>query len=67
MARLAPGLFGSSEQGADTLVWLATHPEALVPGGYFAWRAPFTATGRSTDPARARRLWQSSLAAVSQH
>jgi NAD(P)-dependent dehydrogenase (short-subunit alcohol dehydrogenase family) len=66
LAGLAPGLFRSSEQGADTLVWLATAPDALVPGGYFAWRAPFTATGRSTDPDRARRLWQSSLAAVGQ-
>jgi NAD(P)-dependent dehydrogenase (short-subunit alcohol dehydrogenase family) len=63
-ARLAPGLFHSSDEGADTLVWLATDPAALVPGGYFTRRAPFTATGRSTDPARARRLWQSSLAAV---
>jgi NAD(P)-dependent dehydrogenase (short-subunit alcohol dehydrogenase family) len=66
LAGLAPGLFRSSEQGADTLVWLATAADALVPGGYFAWRAPFTATGRSTDPDRARRLWQSSLAAVGQ-
>ena len=64
LARLAPGLFRSSEQGADTLVWLATDPGALVPGGYFAWRAPFAATGRSTDPGRAQRLWESSLAAV---
>jgi hypothetical protein len=64
VARFAPGLFRSSEQGADTLVWLATDPDALVPGGYFAWRAPFTATGRSTAPDRAHRLWQSSLAAV---
>jgi NAD(P)-dependent dehydrogenase (short-subunit alcohol dehydrogenase family) len=64
LAKLAPGLFRSSDQGADTLVWLATAPEALLPGGYFASRAPFTATGRSTDPARARRLWQASLALV---
>jgi NAD(P)-dependent dehydrogenase (short-subunit alcohol dehydrogenase family) len=64
VARLAPGLFSSSEQGADTLVWLATATDALVPGGYFSGRAPFMATGRSTDPARAQRLWESSLAAV---
>jgi NAD(P)-dependent dehydrogenase (short-subunit alcohol dehydrogenase family) len=64
VARFAPGLFRSSEEGADTLVWLATDPDALVPGGYFASRAPFAATGRSTNPDRARRLWQSSLAAV---
>jgi len=66
LARLAPGLFRSSEQGADTLVWLATDPDALIPGGYFARRAPLPATGRSTNPARAQRLWQSSLAAVGQ-
>jgi NAD(P)-dependent dehydrogenase (short-subunit alcohol dehydrogenase family) len=64
VARLAPGVFRSTEQGADTLVWLATDPEAPIPGGYFAGRAPFPATGRSTSPARARRLWQASLKAV---
>jgi NAD(P)-dependent dehydrogenase (short-subunit alcohol dehydrogenase family) len=64
MAGLAPGFFRTSEQGADTLIWLATDPHALIPGGYFAQRAPFTATGRSTDPDRARRLWQSSIRAV---
>ncbi|WP_239118334.1 SDR family NAD(P)-dependent oxidoreductase [Paractinoplanes ferrugineus] len=64
VASLAPGLFRSTEQGADTLVWLATAPEALIPGGYFAWRAPFKATPRSTSKARAERLWNSSLSAV---
>ncbi|GIF22438.1 hypothetical protein Ate02nite_51680 [Paractinoplanes tereljensis] len=64
LAGLAPGLFRSSEQGAETLLWLATAPDALLPGGYFAGRTPFAATKRSKDPARARRLWQSSLAAV---
>jgi NAD(P)-dependent dehydrogenase (short-subunit alcohol dehydrogenase family) len=64
VARLAPGVFRSAEQGADTLVWLATAPEAPVPGGYFAGRAPLTATGRSTSPARAHRLWEASLEAV---
>ncbi|WP_305783034.1 SDR family NAD(P)-dependent oxidoreductase [Symbioplanes lichenis] len=63
---LGKSFFRTSEQGADTLVWLATDPAALVPGGYFACRTPFAATGRSTDPARARRLWQSSLRAVGQ-
>jgi NAD(P)-dependent dehydrogenase (short-subunit alcohol dehydrogenase family) len=64
MAKLAPGLFRTAEQGADTLVWLATDRGALVPGGYFAWRRPFGATGRSTDPGRAARLWTASLSAV---
>ena len=63
-AKLAPGLFRTSEQGADTLVWLANDPAGLVPGGYFAWRRPFAATPRSTSAARAGRLWTASLAAV---
>ena len=64
-AKLAPGLFRTSADGADTLLWLATDPAALVPGGYFAWRKPFAATPRSTNPERARRLWRASRAAVS--
>ncbi|GAA2709095.1 hypothetical protein [Actinoplanes palleronii] len=46
------------------LVWLATAPEALLPGAHVASRSPFTATTRSTYPTRAQRLWQSSLTAV---
>ena len=57
-------VFQSSERGADTLLWLADDPAAAVPGGYFAWRRPFVATGRSVDPVRARLLWEASLAAV---
>jgi NAD(P)-dependent dehydrogenase (short-subunit alcohol dehydrogenase family) len=64
MAKLVPGLFRTPEQGARTLLWLANDPTALVPGGYFAGKRPFAATGRSTDTARARRLWEASLAAV---
>ena len=63
-AKLAPGVFRTSEQGADTLVWLATDPAGLVPAGHFAWRRPFVATPRSTNADRARRLWTTSLAAV---
>ncbi len=63
-AKLAPGVFRSNEEGADTLVWLASDPAALVPGGYFAWRRPFAATPRSTDARRARRLWDASAAAT---
>jgi NAD(P)-dependent dehydrogenase (short-subunit alcohol dehydrogenase family) len=63
-AKLAPGVFRSNEEGADTLVWLASDPAALVPGGYFAWRRPFGATPRSTDAGRARRLWDASAAAT---
>jgi len=57
-------VFRSPEQGADTLLWLADDPAGAVPGGYFAWRRPFGATGRSVDPVRARQLWEASLAAV---
>jgi NAD(P)-dependent dehydrogenase (short-subunit alcohol dehydrogenase family) len=63
---LAKLVFRSPEQGADTLLWLADDPAAAVPGGYFAWRRPFGATGRSVDPRRARLLWEASLAAVRQ-
>ncbi len=59
-----PVLFQSVEQGADTLVWLATDGAALAPGEYFAFRRPFAASPRSTDAERARRLWRASLAAV---
>jgi NAD(P)-dependent dehydrogenase (short-subunit alcohol dehydrogenase family) len=64
LARLVPGLTVSSATAAQTLVWLATDPAALIPGGYFAFGAPFVATPRSTDPVRAARLWTASLAAA---
>ena len=57
-------VFPGPERGADTLLWLADDPAAAVPGGYFAWRRPFGATGRSMDPERARLLWEASLEAV---
>ncbi|GAA2473196.1 short-chain dehydrogenase [Winogradskya humida] len=64
LAKLVPMAFRGVEEGAETLLWLANDPAALVPGGYFAWRRPFAATGRSTSPERARRLWDASLTAV---
>ena len=62
--RLIPGLIRTPAKAADTLVWLATDPAAMVPGGYFAFRSPFVAMPYSTDAGRALRLWRSSLAAV---
>jgi NAD(P)-dependent dehydrogenase (short-subunit alcohol dehydrogenase family) len=62
-AKLVPGLFHPPERAADTLLWLATD-DAPTPGGYFAGRTAFPATPRSTSPARARRLWTASAAAV---
>jgi NAD(P)-dependent dehydrogenase (short-subunit alcohol dehydrogenase family) len=64
LGKLIPGLFRTPEQGADTMLWLANDPAGLVPGGYYAWRRPFTATPRSTNPERARRLWEASLESV---
>lgn len=63
-ARAIPGLVRTPARGADTLVWLACDPAALVPGGYFAFRAPFVASPWGASPDRAARLWRSSLAAV---
>lgn len=64
LGRPIPVLVQTPTRGADTLVWLATADEALVPGGYFAYRSPFVATPRATDPDRAERLWESSRKAV---
>jgi NAD(P)-dependent dehydrogenase (short-subunit alcohol dehydrogenase family) len=64
LARPLPVVVLPPAVAADTLVWLATAEEALVPGGYFAFRTPFVATPRATDPGRAARLWRSSLTAV---
>jgi NAD(P)-dependent dehydrogenase (short-subunit alcohol dehydrogenase family) len=61
LAGAIPGLFRTPVQAADTLLWLTT---VRLPGAYVMDRHPFPATARSTDPARARRLWDSSLTAV---
>ena len=48
----------SPEQGADTLVWLASAPElAGVTGGYFARRQPALLSAAAQDDEAARRLW----------
>ena len=53
------------EQGADTLVWLATAPPPhIVPGGYYVKRKPGKPTRQATDPQLAARLWDASLDAV---
>ncbi|WP_432832076.1 SDR family NAD(P)-dependent oxidoreductase [Dactylosporangium sp. CA-092794] len=65
LGKLVPVLFSSPDRAADTLQWLADAPAAqLVPGGYYFLRTLLPATRRSTDPGRAARLWESSLAAV---
>jgi NAD(P)-dependent dehydrogenase (short-subunit alcohol dehydrogenase family) len=55
----------SPEAGADTLVWLATAPEAgRVTGGYFHKRAALTPAPAALDDKAAARLWQVSEALV---
>ena len=47
------------EQGADTVIYLATAPElAGVTGQYFFDRKPLTPSAAARDAAAARRLWQ---------
>src|SRR4051794_3728696 len=51
----------SPEQGADTLVWLATaSTEELRPGGYYADRRPAAVNPQARSRWLARRLWERS-------
>jgi NAD(P)-dependent dehydrogenase (short-subunit alcohol dehydrogenase family) len=62
--KTAPFL-NTPEQGADTLVWLATTPAPeLTSGGYYIKRRRRAPAPTATDPVLAARLWQASLAAV---
>jgi NAD(P)-dependent dehydrogenase (short-subunit alcohol dehydrogenase family) len=63
LGRFIPVVVGPPRRGADTLVWLASQDRAR-PGGYYFMRTEFGGTPRSTDPRRAARLWDASLAAV---
>ena len=55
--------FVSPEAAADTLVWLATAPEAGgVTGGYFHKRAALSPAPAALDDKAAARLWQESEA-----
>jgi NAD(P)-dependent dehydrogenase (short-subunit alcohol dehydrogenase family) len=55
--------FKTPEQGADTLVWLATAPtEELEPGGYYASRKVGRPTKQAQDDAAAAELWATSAA-----
>jgi NAD(P)-dependent dehydrogenase (short-subunit alcohol dehydrogenase family) len=54
------------EVGADTLVWLATAPEAgLATGGYFQNRQLLEPSHAAQDDAAAARLWKESEALIS--
>lgn len=67
--RWLPGLLlktpiaSTPDQGADTLVWLAAEKTQPQPGGYYAARRLRQPSAAASDPARARHLWQASLAA----
>jgi retinol dehydrogenase-12 len=55
---LAARIARTPEQGADTLVWLATSPEAAAyTGKYFVDRRAITVSRRARDPDLAARLW----------
>jgi NAD(P)-dependent dehydrogenase (short-subunit alcohol dehydrogenase family) len=55
----------SPEVGADTLLWLATAPEAgKVTGGYFHKREALTPSAAALDDEAAARLWAESAALV---
>lgn len=58
--------FYSSEEGADTLLWLATSDEAgKTSGGYWYKRAPRTPNALIDDQAAIDRLWNESEKLVS--
>src|SRR5215207_4005037 len=49
------------EEGADTVLWLATAPEtATVSGKLFQKRTEITTPGQGSDPAVRKRLWDES-------
>jgi NAD(P)-dependent dehydrogenase (short-subunit alcohol dehydrogenase family) len=51
------------EVGAETLVWLATAPEAgVVTGGYFHKREALSPSSAALDDEAAARLWRESEA-----
>jgi hypothetical protein len=56
----------TSEQGADTLVWLATSTpgQDWVPGAYYAKRAMAKANKQAHDAELAREFWNRSLELV---
>ena len=55
--------FGSPpEKGADTVLWLATAPEAAtISGKLFTNRKQISTPGQDSDPAARARLWDESL------
>ena len=65
MVKNVPGMGQSVEQGASTLVHLATHPDgAAHPGRYFARSTPASVPRGMSDPGLARTLWEASAEVV---
>lgn len=57
--------FRTPEAGADTLVWLASSPDAeRTTGGYWYDRRPLEPSAAARDPALAARVWSESLRLV---
>lgn len=62
LMKLVGVLFQTSEQGADTAIYLATAPELReVSGQYYYRRKIKELSPRAKDPEAAARLWQWSL------
>ncbi len=55
-------IFGSTpEKGADTVLWLATAPEAAtISGKLFTKRKEIRTPGQGSDPTARKRLWEES-------
>ena len=64
-AAAASGEALTSEQGSDTIVWLARNPGAALPsGGYFVERQRCEPSIAAQSDADAARLWELSESAV---
>ena len=65
LSTVARPLYRSPEQGAETLVWLATDPEGGEPSAtYYVSCHAGTPTAAARDTAMARRLWDISAELV---
>jgi NAD(P)-dependent dehydrogenase (short-subunit alcohol dehydrogenase family) len=59
--RLSKPFMRTPEQGADTVIWLASSPEVEgVSGRYFSDRKPIESKKIANDPQARRRLWEES-------
>ena len=64
-AQVIRPLYRSAEQGAETLVWLATDAEGGAPtGAYYVDRRSRAPSAQARDAAAASRLWAASAALV---